>query len=70
MLMKNALYLLFLGLFCILAGIGIMIWAGDKFYIGVASLVLGLVYGLAGTLLYRKAKKRAAAVKAESKEQS
>ncbi|MFP7493030.1 hypothetical protein SFC66_04505 [Terribacillus saccharophilus] len=66
MLMKNALYILFLGLLCILAGIGIMIWAGDKFYLGIALVVLGLVYGLVGILLYRNAKKRAAAT-AESK---
>ncbi|SDC40325.1 hypothetical protein SAMN05421663_102320 [Terribacillus halophilus] len=67
MLMKNALYILFLGLLCILAGMGVMIWAGDKFYLGIALFVLGLVYGLAGTLLYRRAKKRAA-TQTDSKE--
>lgn len=67
MLKKNALYILFLGILCILAGIGVMIWASDKFYLGIAFVVLGLVYGLAGLLLYRRLKK-IVAKKAESKE--
>ncbi|SNZ02891.1 hypothetical protein SAMN05421503_0222 [Terribacillus aidingensis] len=58
MLKKNALYIIFLGLICILAGIGIMIWATDKFYLGIAFAALGLIYGLAGMLLYRKVKKK------------
>ena len=67
MLKKNALYILFLGTLCILAGIGVMIWASDKFYLGIAFIVLGLVYGLAGILLYRRSKK-ISATKHESKE--
>ncbi|PAF19205.1 hypothetical protein CHH69_03230 [Terribacillus saccharophilus] len=67
MLKKNALYILFLGTLCILAGIGVMIWASDKFYLGIAFVVLGLVYGLAGILLYRRSKK-IASTKHESKE--
>ncbi|MFB1097347.1 MULTISPECIES: hypothetical protein [Terribacillus] len=67
MLKKNALYILFLGILCILAGIAVMIWASDKFYLGIAFVVLGLVYGLAGLLLYRRLRK-IAAKKAESKE--
>lgn len=67
MLKKNVLYILFLGILCILAGIGVMIWASDKFYLGIAFVVLGLVYGLAGLLLYRRLKK-IVAKKAESKE--
>ncbi|MFP7477022.1 hypothetical protein [Terribacillus saccharophilus] len=67
MLKKNALYILFLGILCILAGIGVMIWASDKFYLGIAFVVLGLVYGLAGLLLYRRVKKQAV-TKVEPKE--
>jgi hypothetical protein len=58
MLKKNALYIIFLGTICILAGIGIMIWASDKFYLGIAFAALGLIYGLAGILLYHRVKKK------------